>query len=60
MLFRSGYAINPARDLGPRLTLGLFLSRKLNTKADWAYSWVPVIGPSIGAALAALAYSAMM
>lgn len=56
----TGYAINPARDLGPRLTLGLFLSRKLNAKADWAYSWVPVIGPSIGAALAALAYNAMM
>ena len=38
----TGYAINPARDLGPRLTLGLFLGGTLKTKADWGYSWVPV------------------
>ena len=56
----TGYAINPARDLGPRLTLGLFLSRKLNTKADWAYSWVPVVGPVIGCLLAAAVYAAVM
>ena len=56
----TGYAINPARDLGPRLALGLFLSRKLNTGADWGYSWIPVIGPFIGAALAAALYAAVM
>ena len=56
----TGYAINPARDLGPRLTLGLFLGGTLKTKADWGYSWVPVIGPFIGAALAAVFYNAIM
>lgn len=56
----TGYAINPARDLGPRLTLGLFLSKKLNTKADWSYSWVPVVGPVIGCLLAAAVYATVM
>ncbi|BFU60586.1 MULTISPECIES: MIP/aquaporin family protein [Rodentibacter] len=56
----TGYAINPARDLGPRLTLGIFLSRKLNTKADWGYGWVPVVGPVIGSLLAAAVYAAVM
>lgn len=56
----TGYAINPARDLGPRLTLGLFLSGKLNTKPDWEYSWIPVLGPVIGALLAAGIYSVIM
>ena len=56
----TGYAINPARDLGPRLTLGLFLGGTLKTKADWGYSWVPVVGPFIGAALAAVFYNAIM
>ena len=56
----TGYAINPARDLGPRLTLGLFLGSTLKAKADWGYSWVPVVGPSIGAVLAAMLYNAIM
>ena len=56
----TGYAINPARDLGPRLTLGLFLGGILKAKADWGYSWVPVVGPSIGAVLAAMLYNAIM
>lgn len=56
----TGYAINPARDLGPRLTLGLFLSRQLNTKADWGYCWVPIIGPIIGCLLAAGLYAVVM
>ncbi|TDQ56500.1 glycerol uptake facilitator protein [Mesocricetibacter intestinalis] len=55
----TGYAINPARDLGPRLTLSL-LGKKLNTTADWQYGWVPVIGPMLGALLAGLAYNALM
>ncbi|WP_040977124.1 MIP/aquaporin family protein [Necropsobacter massiliensis] len=55
----TGYAINPARDLGPRIALG-FLSRKLNTSPDWAYAWVPVVGPCIGAAVAALGYALVM
>ena len=46
----TGYAINPARDLGPRITYQL-LPRK-NKISDWAYSWVPVLGPLCGGALA--------
>ncbi|MDD0823293.1 aquaporin family protein [Mannheimia sp. AT1] len=56
----TGYALNPARDLGPRLTLGLFLGKKLNTPADWAYSWVPVLGPITGGVLAAILYNIIM
>ncbi len=47
----TGYAINPARDFGPRLMYQL-LPRK-NKNADWSYSWVPIVGPLVGAALAA-------
>ncbi|MFN1835550.1 MIP/aquaporin family protein [Balneola sp. MJW-20] len=54
----TGYAINPARDLGPRIMHALI---PMNNKgdSDWAYSWVPVAGPVIGSALAALAYYAL-
>lgn len=48
----TGYAINPARDLGPRIVHALLpIPDKGST--GWAYSWVPVVGPIIGAALAA-------
>jgi len=47
----TGYAINPARDFGPRLVYQM-LPRK-NKDADWSYSWIPIIGPFIGAAVAA-------
>ena len=50
----TGYAINPARDLGPRIVYQL-IPRK-NKISDWAYSWVPVIGPSLGAVAAGLLY----
>ena len=50
----TGYAINPARDLGPRIVYQL-IPRK-NKLSDWAYSWVPVIGPSLGAVAAGLLY----
>lgn len=50
----TGYAINPARDFGPRLVYQL-LPRK-NKEADWAYSWIPIVGPFLGAALAALIF----
>ena len=50
----TGYAINPARDLGPRIVHQL-IPRK-NKKTEWSYSWVPVIGPSIGGILAGLIY----
>jgi glycerol uptake facilitator protein len=52
----TGYAINPARDLGPRLIHQLVPIKNKGT-SDWAYSWVPVVGPIIGALLAALVYS---
>ena len=48
----TGYAINPARDLGPRIAYW-FLPIKGKANADWGYSWVPVLGPLIGAAAAA-------
>lgn len=50
----TGYAINPARDLGPRLVYQL-LPRK-NKQADWSYSWVPILGPFIGGAAAGGVY----
>lgn len=51
----TGYAINPARDLGPRLAHAL-LPIAGKGESDWSYAWIPVVGPLIGAALAALAY----
>jgi glycerol uptake facilitator protein len=51
----TGYAINPARDLGPRI-VHAFLPFKSKDNSDWQYSWVPVVGPAAGAALAALVY----
>lgn len=48
----TGYAINPARDFGPRLMHQL-LPIKGKGSSDWAYAWVPVLGPLIGGALAA-------
>ncbi len=48
----TGYAINPARDLGPRL-MHFILPIPLKGDSDWKYSWVPVVGPLIGASLAA-------
>jgi glycerol uptake facilitator protein len=51
----TGYAINPARDLGPRLAHAL-LPIAGKGSSDWAYAWVPVIGPLTGAGLAAIAW----
>ena len=48
----TGYAINPARDLGPRIAHAVLPFPHKGT-SDWAYSWVPIVGPLIGAALAA-------
>jgi len=52
----TGYAINPARDLGPRLIHQL-APIKNKGASDWGYSWIPVVGPILGALLAALIYS---
>ncbi len=46
----TGYAINPARDLGPRIAHAL-LPIKGKGSSDWSYSWVPVVGPLVGGAL---------
>jgi glycerol uptake facilitator protein len=48
----TGYAINPARDLGPRLIHSLVPIPNKGT-SDWGYSWVPIVGPILGALLAA-------
>lgn len=49
----TGYAINPARDFGPRLAHGL-LPLGAKRDGDWSYAWVPVVGPIVGGVLAAL------
>jgi len=54
----TGYAINPARDLGPRIMHAL-LPIAGKGDSDWGYSWIPVVGPIIGAAIAALLYLAI-
>lgn len=51
----TGYAINPARDLGPRLAHWILPIRGKG-HSDWPYSWVPILGPLLGAALAALVF----
>ena len=48
----TGYAINPARDLGPRI-LHYFLPIPNKRDSDWTYAWVPIVGPLLGAASAA-------
>ena len=54
----TGYAINPARDLGPRLA-HMILPIPGKGSSDWGYAWVPVIGPIIGGVIGALAYVAL-
>jgi len=49
----TGYAINPARDLGPRIAHFL-LPIAGKGDSDWSYSWIPVVGPIIGGAIAAV------
>ncbi|QEJ95951.1 MIP/aquaporin family protein [Treponema phagedenis] len=54
----TGYAINPARDLAPRIAHAVLpISGKGDS--DWSYSWIPVVGPIIGGVLGALAYTAL-
>lgn len=48
----TGYAINPARDLGPRIVHAL-LPLKEKDSNDWGYAWIPIVGPLVGAAAAA-------
>jgi glycerol uptake facilitator protein len=49
----TGYAINPARDLGPRI-MHAILPIKNKASNDWTYAWIPVVGPVIGACLAGM------
>ncbi len=49
----TGYAINPARDLGPRLAHAVLPIRGKGT-SDWSYSWVPIVGPLVGGTIAGL------
>jgi glycerol uptake facilitator protein len=51
----TGYAINPARDLSPRLMHAILPIKNKGT-SDWAYSWIPVIAPVTGASIAAALY----
>ena len=55
----TGYAINPARDLGPRIAYAFLLPIRGKANANWGYSWIPVVGPLVGGALAALLYLVM-
>jgi glycerol uptake facilitator protein len=54
----TGYAINPARDLGPRIMHHL-LPIPGKGGSDWDYAWIPVIGPILGAIAAALLWSVL-
>jgi glycerol uptake facilitator protein len=54
----TGYAINPARDLGPRVA-HFVLPIAGKGDSDWGYSWIPVVGPLIGAVIGALLYQAL-
>lgn len=52
----TGYAINPARDLGPRIAYAI-LPFQNKEEANWSYSWIPVVGPIIGGIIAVLLYN---
>ena len=54
----TGFALNPARDLGPRIA-HFILPIAGKRDSDWGYAWVPVVGPVIGGLLAALAFKAL-
>lgn len=54
----TGYAINPARDLGPRI-MHTILPIKGKGSSEWGYAWVPIVGPFIGAVLAAVVFKAL-
>lgn len=55
----TGYAINPARDLSPRIMHALLPLGKGKRDSDWGYAWIPILGPFTGGALAALAYGVL-
>jgi len=54
----TGYAINPARDLGPRIAHAV-LPIAGKGGSDWGYAWIPIVGPTVGGVLGALCYQLM-
>jgi len=56
----TGYAINPTRDFGPRLVHALLPIAGGKRNSDWSYSWVPILGPFVGAALAAVLFNLLV
>lgn len=52
----TGYSLNPARDLGPRI-MHAILPIKGKEDSDWSYAWIPVLGPIIGGSLGALLFN---
>ncbi|WP_297598649.1 MIP/aquaporin family protein [uncultured Cetobacterium sp.] len=54
----TGYAINPARDLGPRI-VHAFLPMANKGSSDWSYAWVPVAGPIVGGIIGAITFAAL-
>ncbi|MBU3210260.1 MIP/aquaporin family protein [Clostridium algidicarnis] len=54
----TGYAINPARDLGPRIAHAV-LPIKGKGDSDWGYAWIPIVGPIIGGLIAAVLFNLM-
>jgi glycerol uptake facilitator protein len=55
----TGYAINPARDLSPRLVHALVPMPGGKRDSDWGYAWIPVVAPVVGGVLASLAVMAL-
>ncbi|RAA19465.1 aquaporin family protein, partial [Burkholderia multivorans] len=55
----TGYAINPARDLGPRIAHTI-LPIPNKGSSDWSYAWVPIVGPILGGVLAGLVSNAFI
>ena len=55
----TGCALNPARDLGPRIAHAI-LPIKGKGDSNWKYSWIPVVGPTIGAILGAVIFDAFL
>lgn len=56
----TGYAINPARDLGPRIVHQFLPIKGGKRDSDWGYSWIPVLGPIAGGVIGALLYNLVL
>ncbi|WP_193434133.1 aquaporin, partial [Streptococcus suis] len=55
----TGYAVNPARDLGPRI-MHAILPIPNKGDSDWSYSWIPVAGPILGGVAGAILYNLLL